>query len=295
MTNIKNLIRIEDLDKKQILSIIKKAADFKKSRKSNCLVNKIGAVLFFEPSTRTRLSFEAAILKLGGKFIGFTDASTTSQTKGESLEDTISIVEKYADFIIIRHPEAGAADRAAAVTKKFVINAGDGANEHPTQTLIDLFAIQETQGKLDNLNIAIAGDLKYGRVPHSLVRALKLFNNKIFLVSPDSLKMPKEYLGNIDYQEKKDLLKILPQMDILYMTRVQKERFKNLSEYNKVKNSFILKKEMLKKVKTNLKILHALPRINEIETDVDKTKHAYYFNQAANGVYVRMAILEKYA
>lgn len=288
---MKNLIRIKDLNKQQIIAILNKAKFFKKHHKSSALKNKIIATLFFEPSTRTRLSFETAVLKLGGQVIGFTNSKSTSLEKGESLEDTVRAVSQFADLIVMRHPEAGSVNKVSKVISKPIINAGDGPNEHPTQTLLDLFSIWETQKKLDGLNIAIVGDLKYGRVPHSLVRALAHFKNKIYLVSPSSLKMPRKYLHDINYQERSDLNKIIPDMDIIYMTRIQKERFKNQKEYNKIKGSYILKACDLKNAKRNLKILHALPRVNEIATDVDKTKHAYYFQSVANGVYVRMAIL----
>lgn len=289
---MKNLLRISDLSKQQITKILSRASQFKKGKKSNILENKIIASLFFEPSTRTRLSFEAAVLKLGGKIIGFSDPSCTSLKKGETLKDTIKIISQFTDLLIIRHPEPYSVEKMSKTTSKPIINAGDGDNEHPTQTLLDLFAILETQKKLSNLRIALVGDLKFGRVPHSLIKALRLFNNEIYLISPKSLKMPKEYLKNIKYIEIEKLHSIIPQMDVIYMTRIQKERFKNQAEYNKIKNCFILKAGDLKKAKKNLKVLHALPRINEISPDVDKTKYAYYFEQARNGVFVRMALLE---
>lgn len=290
--NMKNLLRISDLSKRQITRILSRAGQLKRGKKSNILKDKIIASLFFEPSTRTRLSFETAVLKLSGKIIGFSEPSGTSLNKGESFNDTIKVIAQFADLLIIRHPQPHAVENISKNISKPIINAGDGDNEHPTQTLLDLFAILETQKKLKNLEIAIVGDLKFGRVPHSLAQALQLFNNNIYLVSPKSLKMPKEYLKNIKYIKTDRLHSIIPQMDIIYMTRIQKERFKNMAEYNKIKNYFVLKASDLKNAKNNLKILHALPRINEIARDVDDTKYAYYFEQVKNGVFIRMALLE---
>jgi len=289
---MKNLLRISDLSKRQITRILSRAGQLKRGKKSNILKDKIIASLFFEPSTRTRLSFETAVLKLSGKIIGFSEPSGTSLNKGESFNDTIKVIAQFADLLIIRHPQPHAVENISKNISKPIINAGDGDNEHPTQTLLDLFAILETQKKLKNLEIAIVGDLKFGRVPHSLAQALQLFNNNIYLVSPKSLKMPKEYLKNIKYIKTDRLHSIIPQMDIIYMTRIQKERFKNMAEYNKIKNYFVLKASDLKNAKNNLKILHALPRINEIARDVDDTKYAYYFEQVKNGVFIRMALLE---
>jgi len=256
------------------------------------------ATLFFEPSTRTRLSFETAVIRLGGSIIGFSDAATSSSSKGETLNDTIYMVSCYADAIVMRHPLEGAARYASEVSPVPIINAGDGANQHPSQTLLDLYSIFKTQKTLENLNICLVGDLKYGRTVHSLIMAMSHFNPTFKFIAPDELKMPDEYKvfcrkNNILYTESCELHDNFNDADILYMTRVQKERFQDLMEYERVKNVYTLKNEMLVNSKPNLKILHPLPRVNEIDPDVDSNEKAYYFQQAQNGLYVRQAIVSK--
>lgn len=292
----KNLISIRDFSKDEMLHVLDIASEFEADREQNFLAGKVIACLFFEPSTRTRLSFEAAVNRLGARVIGFPDNRNTSQTKGETLEDTIKIVSNYVDMIVMRHPQAGAADVAASVASVPVINAGDGANQHPTQTLLDLYSIQKTQGRLDDLVIDMVGDLKYGRTVHSLTEALSLFDTKFVYTAPEELRMPQKYLDLLEsryipYVQTDDIEYALNDCDILYMTRVQQERFSDMDEYNKVKDVYRLSASMLGGVKKNMRILHPLPRVNEIATDVDSTPYAYYFQQAGNGMYVRMAII----
>ncbi len=293
----KDLISITDYSKEEYLRIMKLAADFEREPNRNLLSGKVVATLFFEPSTRTRLSFETAISRLGGRIIGFADPESSSATKGEMLHDTIKMVSNYADLIIMRHPLEGAARYAAEVSSVPVINAGDGANQHPTQTLLDMYSILKTQGRLDNINIFMVGDLKYGRTVHSLIMALSQFENPIFnFIAPDELKIPEEYTihlkeKGIKYFEHREFTDIISEADIIYMTRVQKERFSDPIEYEKVKNTYILRNAMLESTKPNLKILHPLPRVNEIHTDVDTNEKAYYFDQARNGVFTREAII----
>jgi len=252
--------------------------------------------LFFEPSTRTRLSFESAISQLGGKIIGFTDASSSSVSKGETLMDTIKTVANYSDLIVMRHPLDGSARWASEVSSVPIINAGDGANQHPTQCLLDLYSIRKTQGTLENINIAFVGDLKYGRTVHSLVIALSQFNATFHFVSPEELKLPsavKKYIkdAGLNYHQYEEIEDIMDKVDILYMTRIQRERFADPIEYERVKNLYILKNDMLEKSKSSMRVLHPLPRVNEIEEAVDKNPKAYYFEQALNGVFVRQALL----
>lgn len=292
----KNLISIRDFSKDEILHVLDVAREFEANREQNFLAGKVIACLFFEPSTRTRLSFEAAVNRLGARVIGFPDNRNTSQTKGETLEDTIRIVSNYVDMIVMRHPMAGAADIAASVSGVPVINAGDGANQHPTQTLLDLYSIQKTQGCLDGLVVNMVGDLKYGRTVHSLTEALSLFKTNFIYTAPEELKMPQKYLDMLDskhipYTLTDRIEDHLNDCDILYMTRVQRERFSDPEEYEKVKDVYRLTASMLGGVKPNMRILHPLPRVNEIATDVDDTPYAYYFQQAGNGMYVRMAII----
>lgn len=291
-----NLISIRDFSKEQILHILETAKEFEKNREQTFLTGKVIACLFFEPSTRTRLSFEAAINRLGAKVIGFQDSRNTSVSKGETLEDTIRIVSNYADMIVMRHPESGAAARAAAVAKVPVVNAGDGANQHPTQTLLDMYTILQTQGTLDNLCINMVGDLRYGRTVHSLSEAMSDFNPHLIFTSPEELKMPHKYLDFLDakgvsYEQTESLEKHLDDCDILYMTRVQQERFPDKEEYERVKDTYRLSADMLGGVKENMKILHPLPRVGEIAADVDDTPYAYYFQQAQNGMFIRMAVI----
>ncbi len=292
----KSLVSIDDFSTEEILKILDLATEFEKEPTSRCLEGKVIATLFFEPSTRTRLSFESAISRLGGKIIGFSDASSSSVTKGETLNDTIRTVSNYCDLIVMRHPSEGSARFASEISGVPVINAGDGANQHPSQTLLDLFSIRKTQKTLDNLNIFMVGDLKYGRTVHSLMMAMSRWNTTFNFIAPEELKMPDEfklYLDNLGlkYYEHNDFTDIISRADIIYMTRVQKERFSDPIEYEKVKNVYVLRDSMLKNTKPNMKILHPLPRVNEIHQDVDKNPKAYYFEQALNGVYTRQAIL----
>ncbi|MDR2084018.1 MAG: aspartate carbamoyltransferase [Bacteroidales bacterium] len=294
----KSLISITDYNKDELLQLINLAEYFEENPEPSLLHDKVIASLFFEPSTRTRLSFETAIQRLGGKIIGFTDASTSSVQKGESLRDTITNISLYADLIVMRHPLEGAARFASEVSHVPIINAGDGANQHPTQCMLDLFSIKKTQGTLENLNITLVGDLKYGRTIHSLVQAMSNFNATFYLVSPDELRLPATIIQNIKdanlkYYEMKSLEEAIPLSDLLYMTRVQRERFADPLEYEKVKNSYILKNSMLVNSKPNLKVMHPLPRVNEISIDVDENPKAYYFQQALNGVYMREALLAR--
>ncbi len=292
----KSLVSITDYSKEEYLKILELASAFEKNPDQEILKGKLVATLFFEPSTRTRLSFETAVNRLAGRVIGFSDSSSSSVTKGETLKDTIKMVTNYVDLIIIRHPIEGAARYASEIASVPVINAGDGANQHPSQTLLDLYSIQKTQGKLNDLNIFMIGDLKYGRTVHSLLMAMSDFNPIFYFISPNELRVPKEYLLFLDehkikYYEYKDFLPIISQADIIYMTRVQKERFSDPIEYEKTKNAYILRNAMLENTKPNLKILHPLPRVNEINLDVDENPKAYYFTQALNGVFVRQAII----
>jgi aspartate carbamoyltransferase catalytic subunit len=293
----KDLISITDYSKDDYLRILELASEFEKNPNQRLLEGKVVASLFFEPSTRTRLSFETAINRLGGRIIGFSDAGSSSVSKGETLHDTTKMVSNYVDLIVMRHPLEGSARYAAEVADVPVINAGDGANQHPTQTLLDLYSIRKTQGTLDNINIFMVGDLKYGRTVHSLLMAMSQFENPIFnFIAPEELAMPEEYKlflkeKGIRYFEHTEINDNINHADIIYMTRVQKERFMDPIEYEKVKNVYILRNNMLQNTKPNMRILHPLPRINEIHTDVDANEKAYYFTQALNGVFVRQAII----
>ena len=292
----KSLISIHDFTKEEMLHILDVAQDFEKNKVQRILQDKVIATLFFEPSTRTRLSFETASNRLGARVIGFSDAGNTSVSKGETLKDTIKMVSNYVDLIVMRHPLEGAARYASEVASVPVINAGDGANQHPSQTMLDLYTIKQTQGKLTDIRLNMVGDLKYGRTVHSLLQAMSHFNPHFTFTAPDELKMPQEYKDflnakGIPYTETRELEGNINDCDILYMTRVQQERFTDPMEYEKVKNTYNLTASMLEGAKDNMKILHPLPRITEIAQDVDDTKHAYYFKQAENGVYVRMAII----
>ena len=292
----KSLISIQDFTKDEILHILEVAKEFEANREQNFLAGKVVACLFFEPSTRTRLSFETAVNRLGARVIGFPDNRNTSQSKGETLEDTIKIVSNYVDMIVMRHPMAGAADIAASVASVPVINAGDGANQHPTQTILDLYAIQKTQGRLEGLDVNMVGDLKYGRAVHSLVDALRHFSPRFTFTSPDELTMPRKYLEMLDkdaipYRQVSRIEEGLNECDILYMTRVQQERFPDMDEYNKVKDVYRLTASMLGGVRPGMKVMHPLPRVGEIAEDVDSTPYADYFQQAGGGMYVRMAII----
>jgi aspartate carbamoyltransferase catalytic subunit len=292
----KSLVSITDYTKDEYLRILSLADEFEKQPLPDLLKNKVVATLFYEPSTRTRLSFESAVLKMGGRVIGFSDSNSSSVTKGETLYDTIKIVSNYCDLIVMRHPLEGAARFASEVTSVPVVNAGDGANQHPTQTLLDLYSILKTQNRLDNLTVMMVGDLKYGRTVHSLLMAMSQFQTTFHFISPDELKMPEEYKYYLDrlglkYYEQKDFGTNVNSADIIYMTRVQKERFSDPIEYERTKNAYILKNRMLEGTKDTMRVLHPLPRVNEIDQDVDANPKAYYFVQALNGVFVRQAII----
>ena len=291
-----NFVTIANLSREEILYLITMAQEFEKHPNRELLKGRVVATLFFERSTRTRLSFETAANRLGARVIGFTDAKVTSATKGETLKDTILMVGNYADAIVMRHYIEGAAQYASEVSPVPIINAGDGAHMHPSQCLLDLYSIYKTQGTLDNLNIYLVGDLKYGRTVHSLITAMRHFNPTFHFIAPKELSMPQEYKmycneHGIKYVEHTDFNEqIISDADIIYMTRVQKERFSDLMEYERVKDVYILRREMLSMCRDNMKILHPLPRVNEISYDVDDDPHAYYIQQAQNGLYAREAI-----
>lgn len=297
MSENRSVITLAHLTREKIEYLLQMAAEFEKKPNRRILEGKVVATLFFEPSTRTRLSFETAANRLGARVIGFADPKITSGTKGESLKDTIKMVSNYADVIVMRHYLEGAARYASEVTPVPIINAGDGSNQHPSQTMLDLYSIYKTQGKLTDLNIHLVGDLKYGRTVHSLLMAMRHFNPTFHFIAPKELEMPEEYKvyceeNHIKFTEGTEFdADTISNADILYMTRVQKERFNDLMEYERVKDSYILDNSMLDKAKENLKILHPLPRINEIAADVDDNPHAYYFEQARNGLYARQALI----
>jgi len=292
----RSLVSIDDLSKDEILSIMALAEKFEVDPRNSKMHDKVFASLFFEPSTRTRLSFESAIYRLGGRIVGFSDASTSSSTKGETLHDTIKMVSNYSDLIIMRHPREGAAKLASEISSVPVINAGDGSNQHPTQTLLDMYSILKTQGTLEGLTLTLVGDLKYGRTVHSLVMALSLFSPNFVFVSHPELRMPEEYRlflqeKRIDFEETTSLVSGIEHADITYMTRVQRERFSDPMEYEKTKSAYVLHADMLAHTKGSMKILHPLPRVDEIAMDVDATDKAYYFQQSLNGVFTRQAII----
>ncbi len=294
-----SIVSINDISKEEILELIKTAQYFEENSNHKILDGKVIATLFFEPSTRTRLSFETAVNRLGGRIIGFSDPAATSTSKGETLKDTIKMVSNYVDLIIMRHYLEGAARYASEVTNVPIINAGDGAHQHPSQTMLDLYSIYKTQGKLDDLTITMVGDLKYGRTVHSLLIALSHFNVKFNFVACNELRMPEEFRtfcqqNGIDYTEHTDFSQeVINSSDIIYMTRVQRERFTDLMEYERVKDLYNLHNAMLDNSKENLRILHPLPRVNEINQDVDDNPKAYYFQQAQNGLYARQAMICK--
>lgn len=293
----RDIISVRDMTKSDIERVLETAASLKSSPQPKLLEGKVLGTLFFEPSTRTRLSFETAMQRLGGRVVGFADASTSSTSKGETLKDTIRIVGQYADAIVIRHPLDGAARAAAEATHRPVLNAGDGSNQHPTQSLLDLFTIRETQGRLQDLTIAFCGDLKHGRTVHSLIESLIHFKPSLILISPNELALPRHYLHELDehgipYRSVATIEEAIPDCDILYMTRIQKERFKDPFEYQKLATSFELTRAKLQGAKPSMRVLHPLPRVKEINTEVDETPHASYFEQAENGLYVRQALLK---
>lgn len=295
--NTNSLVSISDIDRDEILALLDMASRFEANPNRRLLEGCVVATLFFEPSTRTRLSFETAVNRLGGRVIGFSDANTTSSSKGETLKDTIKMVSNYVDLIIMRHYLEGAARYASEVTDVPIINAGDGANQHPSQTMLDLYSIYKTQGTLENLTITLVGDLKYGRTVHSLLMAMRYFNPTFRFVACQELGMPAEYKtfcedNNIRYSEHTDFSEdVINSSDIIYMTRVQRERFADIMEYERVKDLYSLSNSMLDGARENMRILHPLPRVNEIAQDVDDNPHAYYFEQARNGLYARQAII----
>lgn len=295
--NQNSLVSISDIGRDEILRLLEMARRFEENPNRDTLAGKVVATLFFEPSTRTRLSFETAVNRLGGRVIGFSDAGTTSSSKGETLKDTIKMVSNYADLIIMRHYLEGAARYASEVTDTPVINAGDGANQHPSQTMLDLYSIYKTQGTLENLTITMVGDLKYGRTVHSLLMAMRYFNPTFRFVACDELAMPREYMdfcdkNGISYSVHRDFSpEVINTSDIIYMTRVQRERFTDIMEYERVKDLYSLNNAMLADSRDNLRILHPLPRVNEIAQDVDDNPKAYYFEQARNGLYARQALI----
>lgn len=298
----RDIIDINDFSKEELLYILKTAKrfdpQFVKSDRSNYTIaqGKIAGLLFFEPSTRTEQSFRSAAQKIGMGIIGFNDPQSTSLHKGESFSDTIRIIDSYADVLIIRHPQSGSAKKASEVAQIPVINAGDGTNQHPTQTLLDLYTILKEAGKLDGITVAFMGDLKYGRTVHALSIALSHFNIKQVFISHPSLAMPKEYIDILEKRGiKYEILTKTPEnfngIDFLYQTRVQKERFKDLKAYNKIKDEFILGKDFLAHLDKGVKLMHPLPRINEMASELDAHPNAIYFTQARNGLYVREALL----
>ena len=299
---MKDIISMNDMSKEEILEILEIAEKIENSseeEKLNFLKGKIIATLFFEPSTRTKMSFESAAFRLGAQVLQLPPLEQSSVKKGESFSDTIRMVESYSDVIVVRHPNDGAARLASTTSKKPVINAGDGSNQHPSQTLLDLYTIKEKKGTLSNLSIAFVGDLKYGRTVHSLVKALTHFNPTIYFVSPKILQMPAYLIddldkNNIKYEILEDFRDCLDKIDVFYMTRIQKERFPDIEDYQKVKGVYVINKEnILGKCKEDMIILHPLPRVDEISTDLDETKHALYFKQAKNGIPVRQAMMMK--
>ena len=295
----KSLVSISDIDKEEMLHLLELSRYFEENPNSKILDGRVVATLFFEPSTRTRLSFETAVNRLGGRVIGFSDANSTSTSKGETLKDTIKMVSNYVDLIVMRHHLEGAARYATEVTSTPVINAGDGANQHPSQTMLDLYSIYKTQGTLENLTITMVGDLKYGRTVHSLLMAMRYFNPTFNFIACDELQMPAEYKkfcvdNGIRFNESADFsADVINSSDIIYMTRVQRERFTDIMEYERVKDLYRLHNSMLDNSKPTLKILHPLPRVNEIDQDVDDNPKAYYFQQAGNGLFARQAIITR--
>mgnify|MGYP000479241399 FL=1 len=294
----RDILSIAELTREEMEAVIATAAQLKARPRNDLLKDKVIASCFFEASTRTRLSFETAVQRLGGTVIGFADSANTSLgKKGETLADSIKIISSYADAVVMRHPQEGAARLASEFSRVPVINGGDGSNQHPTQTLLDLFTIHETQGLLDGLTLAFVGDLKYGRTVHSLAQALSLFNCRLYFVSPEALAMPDYICEELDdrgiqYELVANLEEVVPELDILYMTRVQKERFDE-TEFQHMKARYKLEAEMLTHARPTLKVLHPLPRVDEIALDVDSTPYAYYFQQAENGVYARQALLAR--
>jgi aspartate carbamoyltransferase catalytic subunit len=291
-----DIISVRDFSKEDLLYILECAARMEAKPGPTLLAGKVMASLFFEPSTRTRLSFEAAMQQLGGSIIGFSSPKSTSLAKGESLRDTIRMVEGYTDVIVMRHPLDGSARLAAEMSRVPVINGGDGSNQHPTQTFLDLYTIKKCKGKLDGLKIGFVGDLKYGRTVHSLAEALKHFNTTMYFISLDELRMPQTHLDDlkahgVKYHETAKIHEVIGDLDILYATRIQQERFPDPVEYEKVKGAFVIDLKLLQEAKRDMKVMHPLPRLEEIADEVDETEFALYFEQARNGIPVRQALL----
>ncbi len=293
----RDIVSIRDFSRKEIDHVLDMAEVMEPLAKtgSDMLRGKIMATMFFEPSTRTRLSFESAMTRLGGTALGFSETKGTSVEKGENLADTVRVVESYADVLVVRHPLEGAARMAAEFAKVPVINAGSGAEEHPTQALLDLYTIRKEMETIDGLNIGLVGDLRYGRTVHSLAYAVSQYKVKLFLISPEILRMRREVLEEVSkrttVKETTSLGEHLKELDVIYMTRVQKERFADLAEYEKVKGSYRLNADELTKAKKNSIVMHPLPRVDEIEADVDATSHAKYFQQVWYGLVLRMSLL----
>ena len=294
------MVSIRDFSREQIEQVLKAAEKMvpiaKGEERSDLLGGKVLGSLFYEPSTRTRLSFEAAMTRLGGRTLGFDEPKGSSVAKGETLADTIRMVDAYSDVIVLRHPQEGAARLAGHFAQKPVINAGDGAGQHPTQTLLDLFTIRNEKGDIDGNHVVIVGDLKYGRTVHSLSEALSMFGAKLTFVAPPTLQMPKEHIKHIESRGLKPTMSssledVIGEADVLYVTRIQKERFPDAAEYQKVAGAYTINRTLLKEAKKDMIVMHPLPRVNEINPEVDGTDHARYFNQAFNGVPVRMALL----
>lgn len=292
----RDIISISDFSKEDLDLLLEQTKEIKQTPQPTLLKGRLLGSCFFEPSTRTRLSFESAMHRLGGSVIGFSDIQTTSSKKGESLQDSMQMMAYYADVAVMRHPLEGAARLAADAAHIPIINAGDGAHQHPTQTFLDLFTIWESQGRLNKLAMALVGDLKYGRTVHSLAQALSHYNSRLYFISPLGLEMPKEICDElrekgIKFSFHRTYQEILDKVDILYMTRIQEERFIHKQEYDQVKHSYVLTAEQLQNAKPNLKILHPFPRVNEIDRSVDTTPYAHYFQQAQNGLFTRQALL----
>jgi len=293
----RDIISMREFDREMIDFVLDTADEMVKleEKGSDLLKGKVMAALFFEPSTRTRLSFESAMNRLGGSVIGFATPAGSSVEKGESLADTIRTVSQYSDIIAMRHPDEESSRLAAKVASVPVINGGSGPWEHPTQALLDLHTIRTAKGTIDGLTIALAGDLLYGRTTHSLAVALRNYDVKCYFVSPDALKMRQDVIndvkGKLDYTETEDLKSVLPELDVAYATRIQKERFSDPADYERLKEAYLINKSFLKGAKADMKLMHPLPRITEISTDVDDTPHALYFRQMRHGIYVRMALL----
>jgi aspartate carbamoyltransferase catalytic subunit len=295
---VDHVVTIQDLADDEIVSTLDRARELLPvacgEERSDALAGRILATCFFEPSTRTRLSFETAMHRLGGSVIGFADPGGTSHHKGETLADAVRMVAGYSDAIVLRHPHEGSARLAAEVSSIPIINGGDGAGQHPTQTLLDLFTIREELGCIDKLNIGLLGDLRYGRTVHSLAAALARFGNQLHFIAPKTLAMPGRVTETLPegWSEHTELEGILPELDVLYVTRIQRERFPDPEDYVRIAGAYQITLESLREAKPQLRILHPLPRVDEIATEVDATDHAVYFQQAANGVPVRMALLE---